>query len=91
METATHSDKPQMPVAGYSLTDGMTTAPVSPLEPYTEAQVVSTPIVLSGVVNAILEVSRQRKSLLDQLRSALQSGNDAESLQLARQLCGLPG
>lgn len=49
------------------------------------------PVSLNGVVDAILEVGRQRKALLDQLRSALQSGNDAEALRLARQLCGLLG
>jgi len=52
---------------------------------------VVTSIALSGVVDAILEVSRQRKALLDQLRAALQSGNNAEALQLARELCGLSG
>src|ERR1700722_434035 len=46
---------------------------------------------LSGVVDAILEVGRERKSLLDQMRSALLSSNDAEALRFARQLCGLPG
>jgi len=49
------------------------------------------PVSLNGLVDAILEVSRQRKTLLDQLRKALQSGNDAEALRLARQLCGLLG
>ena len=52
---------------------------------------VVTPTSLSGVVDAIVEVSRQRKVLLNQLRSALQSGNDAEALRFARHLCGLPG
>lgn len=46
-------------------------------------------ISFSGVVDAILEVSKQRKSLLGQLRSALVSGNDSEALGFARQLCGL--
>jgi len=45
---------------------------------------------LSGVVDAIQEVGRQRKSLMDQLRSALLSGHDPAALGLARQLCGLP-
>jgi len=52
---------------------------------------VVAPVVVSGIVDAILEVSRQRKSLLNKLRSVLQSGNDAEALQLARRLCGLSG
>jgi conjugal transfer/entry exclusion protein len=53
--------------------------------------VTAIPMSVSGVVDAILEVSRQRKPLLDQLRSVLQSGDDAKALQLARQLCGLAG
>jgi hypothetical protein len=65
-------------------------APMSQLERLVDAQLVATPTSLSGVVDAILEVNRQRKSLLDQLRAALQSGKDAEALQLARQFCGLP-
>ena len=44
----------------------------------------------SGVLDAILEVSKQRTSLLGQLRSALLSGNDSEALGFARRLCGLP-
>jgi hypothetical protein len=44
---------------------------------------------LSGVVDAIREVGRQRKELLDQLRGALQSGNSEKALVLARQVCGL--
>jgi len=66
-------------------------APDSRLESFVDAQVVAAPIAVSGVVDAIVEVSRQRKSLLNQLRSVLQSGNNAKALQLARQLCGLPG
>lgn len=50
----------------------------------------SPEVSLSGLVDAILEVGHQRKILLDQLRSALVSGNDGEALRLARQLCGLP-
>ena len=45
---------------------------------------------VTGLVDAILEVSRQRKAILDQVRSALLSGNDAEALRFARELCGLP-
>ena len=43
----------------------------------------------SGIVDAILEVGRQRVALLGQLRSALESGDDSKALNLARQLCGL--
>jgi hypothetical protein len=45
---------------------------------------------VTGLVDAILEVSRQRKAILDQVRSALLSGNDVEALRFARKLCGLP-
>lgn len=45
----------------------------------------------SGAVEAILEVAKQRKTLLDQLRATLESGNHEAALQFARQLCGLPG
>lgn len=48
-------------------------------------------VSLPGLVDAILEVGRERKTLLDQLRSALKSGNDAEALRFARKLCGLWG
>ena len=44
---------------------------------------------ITGAVDAILEVGRQRKVVLDQLRTALQSGDDSQALDLARQLCGL--
>lgn len=46
-------------------------------------------LTLSGVTDAILEVGRQRKTLLYQMRGALQSGDVEEVLRLARQLCGL--
>jgi hypothetical protein len=44
---------------------------------------------LSGLVDAILEVGRQRKELLDQMRNALESGNREKALSCARRLCGL--
>jgi len=44
---------------------------------------------LSGVVDAILDVGRQRKLLLDQMRNALESGNSEEAMGCARKLCGL--
>lgn len=46
-------------------------------------------VSLPGIVDAILEVSRQRKALLDQMRSALVLGEDTEALRFARRLCGL--
>jgi hypothetical protein len=47
------------------------------------------PLNISGAVDAILEVGRQRKAVLEELRAALQSGNDLQALDIARQLCGL--
>jgi hypothetical protein len=44
---------------------------------------------ISGVADAILEVGRQRNTLLTHLRIALESGNEREALNLARRLCGL--
>ena len=44
---------------------------------------------LSGVIDAILQVGGQRKLLLDQMRSALESDDNETALRFARQLCGL--
>jgi len=45
---------------------------------------------ISGIVDAILEIGRQRNTLLSYLRIALESGKEREALNLARRLCGLP-
>ena len=45
---------------------------------------------ICGMVDAILEVGRERKRLLAELRTALESGKEREALNLARRLCGLP-
>ena len=45
---------------------------------------------VSGMVDAVLEIGRQRSVLLAQLRVALESGAEREALTLARRLCGLP-
>jgi hypothetical protein len=54
-----------------------------------KANQVESSLTLSGVTDAILEVGRQRKALLHQMRGALQSGDTEEALRIARQLCGL--
>jgi hypothetical protein len=54
-----------------------------------KANEAQSTLTLSGVTDAILEVGRQRKALLDQMRGALQSGDSEKVLRLARQLCGL--
>ncbi len=44
---------------------------------------------VSGIVDAILEIGRQRNALLVQLRTALELGQEREALSLSRRLCGL--
>jgi hypothetical protein len=46
-------------------------------------------ISTGGIVDAILQVGRERNLLLKQLRSALQSGRKDEALEIASKLCGL--
>jgi hypothetical protein len=43
----------------------------------------------SGVVEAVLQVGRQRNSILELMRVALESGDEKKALTLARQLCGI--
>ena len=49
---------------------------------------VAQPIAVSGIVDAILEVCRQRNLLLNKMRHALESGENEIALALAGQLCG---
>jgi len=44
----------------------------------------------SGVVEVILEIGRERQRILESLREALLRGDDAEALERARELTGLP-
>ncbi len=44
---------------------------------------------LSGVVEAILEVGRQRAALLTAMKRALKSGDHEQVLALCRKLCGI--
>ena len=44
---------------------------------------------VSGIVDAVLEVGRQRNALLEEMSAALQSGDEKQALRLARRLCGL--
>jgi hypothetical protein len=59
METATHSDKPQMPIAGFPLTGGTAAAPVSRLEPYVDAQVVAEFLAVRRA--EVLKLTREGK------------------------------
>lgn len=45
--------------------------------------------LLSGLVEAALEISAKRRETLTRLRAALEHGNDAEALAIARGLCGV--
>ncbi len=45
---------------------------------------------VDAVVNAIVEVGRQRKAVLDKMRAALEAGDERAALLCARELCGLP-
>ena len=58
-------------------------------DPIMEPTADTQKIPVSGIVDAILEVGRQRNALLTQLRAALQSDQDNEALAIARQLCGI--
>lgn len=42
-----------------------------------------------GLVNAALEIAERQSHILRQLRSALERGDDALALSLARKVCGL--
>lgn len=86
---ATHQEAVVMPtrqpVTNSYLPDAKQAPADCTIEPAGEAPTIS----MSGIVDAILEVGRQRNSLLHQLRTALQSGRDDEALSVARQLCGM--
>jgi hypothetical protein len=62
------------------------------IEPRSELPNERTPqnvVSTAAIVHAIMEVGNKRKKLLDSLQSALESGNEALALDIARQLCGL--
>jgi hypothetical protein len=44
---------------------------------------------IQGMVTAALEIAARRKAVLASMRKALESGNESQALQFARQLCGL--
>ena len=44
---------------------------------------------LNGLIDAAIEIGRERRDVLQRMKVALESGNDAEALRFARQLCGL--
>jgi hypothetical protein len=62
MEIATHSDKSQMPIAGRegaSLVEAMMPSPVSPLEPFVDAKVVSELLAVRRA--EVLKLTREGK------------------------------
>jgi hypothetical protein len=44
---------------------------------------------LSCVLNAALEIAGKRRETLEQLRAALEKGDDTQALRVARALCGV--
>jgi hypothetical protein len=44
---------------------------------------------LSGVIDAIMDISRKRAALLNLMRGALKAGDNGQVVNLARQLCGV--
>jgi hypothetical protein len=44
---------------------------------------------LSGLVDIALAIATRRRQTLAQLKAALEAGNDAKALQLAKELCGI--
>ena len=42
-----------------------------------------------GVIDAVIEVSRWQAKTLDEMRVALERGDQEEALQKARAICGL--
>lgn len=43
----------------------------------------------SGLVEAAMEISRKRTQMMEQMRKALETGDDKQALSLARVLVGL--
>ena len=44
---------------------------------------------MTALVEAALEISRERAAVLARLRAALEAGDDLAALDCARELCGL--
>ena len=44
----------------------------------------------SGLVDVLLKIGRERQRLMESLREALLRGDEAEGLERARELTGLP-
>jgi hypothetical protein len=43
-----------------------------------------------GVLDAVMEIGKERQRILVSMKEALERGDDAEALELARELTGLP-
>jgi hypothetical protein len=66
------------------------TKPAKPITPKAAVDSEYDDHSISGIVDVVLEVGRQRNALLAQLRIALESGKERIALNLAKRLCGLP-
>ncbi|HLY62880.1 MAG TPA: hypothetical protein VKV95_19210 [Terriglobia bacterium] len=58
------------------------------VRPRSETETEADPS-LNGLVEVALEIASRRRETLKQLRAALESGNNSEALNLAKELCGL--
>lgn len=50
---------------------------------------MSNPQDVTGILQAALDISRERADTLSKMRAAYERGDDAEVLRLGRELCGL--
>jgi hypothetical protein len=83
-ESALQSPAAEHPDSVRSSRTKKTTAAMAPVDSEHDGHSIS------GIVDTILEIGRQRNTLLSQLRIALESDKEKEALNLARRLCGLP-
>ena len=44
---------------------------------------------INALIDIALQIAQERRGILSQMRAALEAGDDAQALQLARKLCGL--
>jgi hypothetical protein len=50
----------------------------------------AVPSANGGMIDVLIEISQERAKILKAMKQALLDGDDAEVLELARQLTGLP-
>jgi hypothetical protein len=55
-------------------------------DPETQSEIRVTP----GLVDAVIEISKQRARTMGEMKNALEAGDDETALEKARELTGLP-